>query len=353
MENKINNLKRDFVKIIDATNRVTSIFEKLEVKIANITAFYVDLINKNKDKMYLFGLDSFRFQIALLDREHDETKIFFKVVNNRIYCEYYKFCKKMCEYISESYTEPNLINISKAINETDLPAYDSVDPIKEYGLCFVLTIHDNIIELLKCLHSHLLNKEHELKDHSTKRTMGLNIDNFVFTFVYNNSILRDKIRMFLEYMDFFHNMHLKNLNLIEKKLELMMSEINNDLNLDGNENSEVRNKKENDEISTDTDSISSSSCGNGSVIKEKKRERSPRKKDLEVTPKINIFFKKKENESETLLNEAELKENELMSKEDKFHAFVNFIASDVEKLLKSDNIELKIQENKKKKKTKK
>jgi hypothetical protein len=133
----------------------------------------------------------------------------------------------------------------------------------------------------------------------------------------------------------------------------MMSEINNDLNLDGNENSEVRNKKENDEISTDTDSVSSFG-GNGSITKDKKRERSPKKKDLEVMPKINIFFKKKENENE-LLDEAALKENELMSKEDKFNAFVNSIASDVEKLLKSDNIELKIQENKKnkKKKTKK
>jgi len=132
----------------------------------------------------------------------------------------------------------------------------------------------------------------------------------------------------------------------------MMSEINNDLNLDGNENSEVRNKKENDEISTDTDSVSSFG-GNGSIIKEKKREKSPRKKDLEVTPKINIYFKKKENDNE-LLDEAALKENELMSKEDKFDAFVNSIANDVEKFLKSDNIELKIQENKKKKrKTKK
>ena len=69
---------------------------------------------------------------------------------------------------------------------------------------------------------------------------------------------------------------------------------------------------------------------------------------------LNIFFKKKENDNE-ILDEAALKENELMSKEDKFNAFVNSIASDVEKLLKSDNIELKIQENKKnkKKKTKK
>jgi hypothetical protein len=350
MENKINNLKKDFVKIIDATNRVTSVFEKLEVKIANITAFYTDLIEKNKDKMYLFGLDSFRFQIALLDREHDETQIFFKVVNNRIYCEYYKFCKKICEYILETYTEPNLINISKAINDTDLPSYDSVDPVKEYGLCFVLTIHDNIIELLKCLHSHLLNKEHELKDHTTKRTMGLNIDNFVFTFIYNNSVLRDKIRMFLDYMDFFHKMHLKNLTLIEKKLVLMMSEINNDLNLDSREKIDDENVKE--DYSTETESISSSG-GNNSFVKEKKRrERSPRKKDSDEIPKINIFFKKKEDD---VVDENAIKENELMRKEDKFNAFVSRITGDVEKLLKSDNIELNIQENKKtkKKKTKK
>lgn len=345
MENKINNLKKDFEKIIDATNHITSVFEKLEVKIANITAFYVDLIEKNKDKMYLFGLDSFRFQIALLDRESEESKIFFKVVNNRIYCEYYKFCKKMCEYILETYTEPNLINISKAINDTNLPAYDSVDPVKEYGLCFVLTIHDNIIELIKCLYSHLLNKEHELKDHSTKRTMGLNIDNFVFTFIYNNSILRDKIRMFLDYMSFFHKMHLKNLNLIEKKLELMMSEINNDLSLDGNENVDQETKSSNEDYSTDTDS-NPSIGGNNSFVKEKKRERNSRKKELEVTPKINVFFKKKENE---IFDEAELKENELMSKEDKFNALVNSIPGNV---LKSDNIELKIKESKKKKKTK-
>lgn len=158
--------------------------------------------------------------------------------------------------------------------------------------------------------------------------------------------------MFLDYMDFFHKMHLKNLNLIEKKLVLMMSEINNDLNLDGNGNDNVNvditNKKYKDDTSTDTDSVSSFG-GNGSVIKEKKRERRPRKKDLEITPKINIFFKKKENE---VLDEAESKENELMSKEDKFNALVNSIANDVEKLLKSDNIELNIQENKKNKKKK-
>jgi len=236
MEVQINNLKIDFTKIVDSNQHVVSAFEKLEVKIANITNYYVDLIETNRDKMYVFSLDSFRFQIALLDREFEENKTFFKVINNRIYCEYYKFCKTMCEYIFENYSEPYLLNVAKAINETNLPVYDFVDPKKEYGICFVLTIHDNIIELFKSLYTHLQNKENELKEHSVKRKMGLNIDNFVFTFHYNNSVIRDKIKMFLEYMNFFHTMHLKNLTLMSKKLSIMAREINNDLNLTSNKN---------------------------------------------------------------------------------------------------------------------
>ncbi len=287
MEGQINNLKSDFIKIVDAIQQIITIFEKLEVKISNITTCYVDLIESNRDKMYLFSLDSFRFQIALLDREFDENKTFFKVINNRIYCEYYKFCKTICEYIFENYSEPYLLNVAKAINETDLPIYDAVDPKKEYGFCFVLTIHDNIIELFKCLYTHLQNKENELKEHSMKRKMGLNIDNFVFTFDYNNSVIRDKVKMFLDYMNFFHTMHFKNLTLMGKKLLIMTKEINNDLNLE---------RVETDDESEEED------YANTRVEKEK-REASSRKKSDIASPKINNFLKKNQKENDLMANE--------------------------------------------------
>jgi hypothetical protein len=292
MEGQINNLKSDFTKIVDSVQQIVSVFEKLEVKISNITSCYVDLIETNKDKMYVFSLDSFRFQIALLDREFDENKTFFRVISNRIYCEYYKFCKNMCEYIHENYSEPYLLNVVKAITETNLPVYDAVDPKKEYGMCFVLTIHDNIIELFKCLHNHLQNKENELKEHSVKRKMGLNIDNFVFTFDYNNSVIRKKIKMFLDYMNFFHAMHFKNLTLMSKKLGIMAREINNDLNLERNANdsdneSDYEEEEEEEEVS----------------IKKEKREHIPRKKNEPAHPKINSFLKKKINENEVISNE--------------------------------------------------
>lgn len=313
MEGQINNLKIDFTKIVDSIQQISSVFEKLEVKIANITTCYVDLIETNRDKMYVFSLDSFRFQIALLDREFDENKTFFKVINNRIYCEYYKFCKTMCEYIYENYSEPCLLNVAKAITETNLPVYDAVDPKKEYGMCFVLTIHDNIVELFKSLYNHLQNKENELKGYSVKRKMGLNIDNFVFTFDYNNSVIRDKIKMLLDYMKFFHTMHLKNLTLMSKKLFIMAREISNDLNLERNEN----------------DSHSESDDEEQNFVK---KEKLPRKQNEPSYPKINSFLSKKINE------------NELMTNEDKNIYSLN----DVDTTL--SNIGLEIWENGKRKK---
>jgi len=297
MEEEINNLKNSFVKIVDSIQKITSVFEKIDVKLSNITSYYIELIEKNKEKLYVFSLDSFRFQIALLERELDENKTFFKVINNRIYCEYYKFCKTMCEYIFEKYSDPHLVNVAKAINETELPIYDAVDPKKEYGLCFVLTIHDNIIDLFKCLYANLHTKESELKEYLTKKKMGLNIDNFVFTFDYNYSIVRDKIRMFLDYMTFFHKMHLKNLTLMGKKLLIMRKEIENDLTLDGNENEAAS--------IPDSDFSDDESLESSANIKKMKKEKISRKKESPAYSKINSFLKKKPSE------------NEMMAKEDK------------------------------------
>jgi hypothetical protein len=120
--------------------------------------------------------------------------------------------------------------------------------------------------------------------------MGLNIDTFIFTFAYNNAILKDKLQMFLDYMNFFHNMHLKNLNLIKKKLILMTYEINNDLNL----NDDI------EEDTTETSSVFSSESKNNKNLdkgKNNKREKSIKKYNNNESSQINVFFKKKKNES--------------------------------------------------------
>ena len=78
----------------------------------------------------------------------------------------------------------------------------------------------------------LNNKENELSIHMTKKNIGLNIDNFITSFSYNIVVMREKIIMFITYIEFFHKLHTKYLRRFSNKIQLMYSHINNDIKFD-------------------------------------------------------------------------------------------------------------------------
>jgi hypothetical protein len=86
--------------------------------------------------------------------------------------------------------------------------------------------------LLGILISTLNNRENELEIHKTKQNIGLNIDNFITTFSFHITVLREKIIMFITYIEFFHKLHAKYLKRFNTKIQLMHTNIINDINFD-------------------------------------------------------------------------------------------------------------------------
>jgi hypothetical protein len=68
--------------------------------------------------------------------------------------------------------------------------------------------------------------------YQSKNKIGLNIDSFVNTFNFNNTVMKEKTGLFVTYIEFFHKLHTKYLKRFTMKLQLMMSQINNDIKLD-------------------------------------------------------------------------------------------------------------------------
>jgi hypothetical protein len=235
MEGQINNLKSEFTKILDSIQRVVSAFEKLDVKIANITDYYVDLIEKNRDKMYVFSLDSFRFQAKLIDIEYSDMKRLFLAITNRMYCEYFKLFKIIIEYIKENCDDKKLQDFIKVNN--NYPIYKDLEPFKQYEFEIIQNLHELLISLLSSLNNILINKEYDLKLYQSKNNIGLNIDNFVNTFNFNNIMMREKIILFITYLEFFHKLHNKYFKRFTTKLQLMYSQITHDIKFDDNEQS--------------------------------------------------------------------------------------------------------------------
>ena len=68
-----------------------------------------------------------------------------------------------------------------------------------------------------------------------KKNIGLNIDNFVSTYSFEVVKFEDQIKLFDNYLNFFYNIHFKNLNRFLTKVKLFCTQINNDINFNINE----------------------------------------------------------------------------------------------------------------------
>jgi hypothetical protein len=101
-----------------------------------------------------------------------------------------------------------------------------------YPFEIIHNIHDTIITLLHSINTCIINKEEELTGYKLKNNTGINIDNFVNTFNYNIIVMREKMVLFITYMEFFHKLHNKYLKRFTTKLHLMTNQINNDIKFD-------------------------------------------------------------------------------------------------------------------------
>ena len=92
-----------------------------------------------------------------------------------------------------------------------------------------------------------------------KHYSGFNINIFVNTFDFNIIIVKQKLTLFMSYLEFFHNIHTKHFKRFSKKMKLMDDHINDDIQFDDS----PRRKNSND--FDDTSSDGGSSTGGGAI----------------------------------------------------------------------------------------
>ena len=229
MESRIGELKNDFNNIIHIRSTVKSIFDILEQRIEKLKNLYSDFIQHNENQLFIFGLDSFRFQSKLIYIEYEDMMRLFLAINNRMYCEYFKLYKIIIEYIFQNITDKKITEVIKVNN---FPVYKDLEPYKEYKFEIVLDLHENILVLLSSIINNIDNKENELLIYQNKKKIGLSIDNFVTSFNYDIIMMKEKVILFLTYIEFFHQLHTKYLKRFSNKIQLMYTHINNDIRFD-------------------------------------------------------------------------------------------------------------------------
>ena len=232
METKLNKVKHNFTKIKDIRVALVNIFSTLEVKITKLKSLTNDFIKNNHETLFVFGLDSFMFQSKMIDYEYSDMQKHFLALNNRLYCEYYKLYKIVLEYIEQNngISQNKTFEMIKA--NSKFPIYKDLEPYKSYNFDTIEEVHKTIISLLNIINDYIVLKDTELDAYKMKQYSGFNINNFVNTFDFNIVMVKQKLSLFISYLEFFHNIHTKHFKRFSKKMKLMDDYINDDIQFD-------------------------------------------------------------------------------------------------------------------------
>ena len=222
-------LRSNFEKLKSIRLNIRKLFDSLETLKQKLKGIYLDYIEQNKKNDYTFGLDALHFQNTLIDLEYENMDKLYKLIDNKMYCEYYKLFKIICKYVEENTNEKKVIEICKS--KIQFPIYKDLEQFKVYEFNLINEIHHNILQLFDEMLIIYKNKQNEIQNDQLKSIYGLNLDNYIFTISYKNETMFQNIKLFTRYLQSYHKYHTLYLSRLDIKLRLMWGQMNEDIKI--------------------------------------------------------------------------------------------------------------------------
>ena len=245
---KSNNLKINFNEIKKLRESVDNLLKSLGDKINTLNSIYKYLITNNINETEN-GLDSLHFQSKLINYEVENNYEIFNMIDNHMYCNYYKLYKNILKYLDETI---NNKNITSGFMNKKYPVYKDLDINTKYDFETIIEIYNTIIQIIDILNNEYMAREHKFNMENNRKKTGLNIDNLVNSLHYNNQNMKNTINLFIQYLIIFNGFHTKYLTRFSLRTKLLYGQINNDIHLEESKNN-IDYSDNNDNISLEND----------------------------------------------------------------------------------------------------
>ena len=237
----IETMKSKFQDIIQIQYEILNKRSVLTAKLGELKILYSDLVKKNTKKIFLFCLDSFYFQYKTLVVEMDNLNRHISMMNNRIYGDYYKLY-----HIIITQTAAANINVDAVTSQFQkYTPYRDLEPFHEYKMEDTIQLHGDILRMVNHLYAHHLSKERDILMYSEKVSSGISVGNFMQTLCYENTLFREQILLYVNYISFFHNSHNTRSSKLLQRINSFYNEIEEDILNNGRTNLSSHNDNEN------------------------------------------------------------------------------------------------------------
>jgi hypothetical protein len=224
---QIEKLRNNFENIITLKKEIAKVKMLVSDKLSQLKIVYNELIKTNNKKIFLFCLDSFYFQYKTFSMEMEHIDRYRALMNNRMYCDYYKLYNIIITHIKDNRSD---MNVSELELKT-YPAYKDLEPFQEYKLEDIKEIHANILFLINQLYGQTLDKNDVIEHYNDNHRIGFSISNFLNTLEYENRLLREQVGLYINYVSFFHISERKQLNRLFLRMQEFYKEVEENINI--------------------------------------------------------------------------------------------------------------------------
>ena len=217
-----------FQDMIEKRTYILTMFGDIDKKIKQLYDIHNTINKTHNDEIYKFGLDSFHFQTKLIKLDLTHLKGVFCVIDNRIYCEYFKLYNIIALYIG---SDAELCsNITTTFIDKKFPTYKDLEPNKVYDIGITSDIYTTIQGIINDMSQYLNDKRSKLEaiENSHVRR-GMNVNGLIIEGNYKIRILDEKIKGFKQYVETFNIHHIKYLDELSTKTEMTNNMMNDNI----------------------------------------------------------------------------------------------------------------------------
>ena len=217
-------LKNSFKNIISIKKEIGLTKNNVTAKLNELKQLHGELIKDNNKHIFLFCLDSFYYQYKIFAMEFEHVKKVRAILNNRMYCDYYKLHNIIIKFCKEHIPEETL-------NVQTFPVYKDLEPYQEYRIEDISLLHESILNLINTLYNETQTKTDTILHYNDNHKVGFSISNFLNTLTHENRIMQEQITLFINYISFFHISQKKQLKKLHVRIQDFYKEVDENINM--------------------------------------------------------------------------------------------------------------------------
>ena len=208
-------MKDRFLEISSIRKQIQELFHRLEDKKKGMKDNYSTLVASNDN--HFFGLDSFRFQVKLTENELTFLNDQFVLIDNRLYCDYYKLYNHVYEYYVE--------NLPPGVVKSVFPIYKDLEPTKLYETELVHKLYKDILTLIHKAYDTLDHEQRKRESEKRLTTSGIHIGNYVHNRVFTDTLIKTNIELFEQYLNTYFIYHMTFLVNLKERLGMFLDHV--------------------------------------------------------------------------------------------------------------------------------